>query len=324
MNEMENSRRAAIVMMNQKMRTSLVLLLLTMVAAHASRDYEEQSGGDGADPGLDLGPLLDCTASDISLGLVTSCICRDAGNSCPKCHLQDAGLIDCYAPCSFDNRECGSCDIFYGGVCNCLKTMSGLLPGTPCVGNTAWAGPGKGLPPVWILGSGLNLGSHLISSTILNTGIDQLADIPHNNDGWTLGFQHIDTKTQALAINSRARRSRDEIHIHLCSKKTGPGSPQDFLANQDPTQFATFKPLHIQPLITWYCKATKPTITPVKPNTDSWSTRPSTDYLAWLSTNPPVDSNNLGFALLTDTKNNYLWQCVTTLVTEVTEFVFCT
>lgn len=319
MDEIEIREGPQIVMMNQKMRTWLMIVLLAMVAAHDS-DFEEELVAEGTAPGLDLGPLLDCTASDISLGLVTSCICRGAGNSCPKCHLQDAGLVDCYAPCTFDNRECEACDIFYGGLCNCLKIMSGLLPGPTCFGNTAWAGPGSGLPPVWILGSGpSNLGSRLISSTVLNTGIDQLANIPRNNAGWTLGFQHIDTKTQALAINSRARRSRDEIHIHLCSKRTGQGSPEDVLAGQDPTKFATFKPLN-----TWYCKATKPTITPVKPNTDSWSTQPSTDYLAWLSTNPPVDMNNLGFALLTDTKNNYLWQCITTLVTDVTEYVFCT
>jgi hypothetical protein len=301
-------------MMNQKMRAWLILMLLSMVAAHNSEDYEEEPTVDGTAPGADLA-LLDCTASDITLGLVATCTCRDASNACPNCYLQqNAGLVNCYAPCDIDNRECQSCNIYYGGVCRCLKLISGITTGTACTGNRAWAGPGKGLPPVWILGVPGVLGSRLISSTILNSGIEQLAEMPDNNGGWTLGFQHIDTSTQALSINSRATRSRNEIHLHLCTKKL---EPQVTLANQDPTKFATFKPLG-----TWYCKATKPT-TPVQPMTDSWLTKPSTDYLAWLATDPPVDRNNLGFALLTDTHNNYLWQCITTRAKDAAEHVFC-
>jgi hypothetical protein len=308
-------------MMCHKIFALVMLMLLSMVTAHADSSDPEDNPGDDSPPGLDLA-AVDCQASDISLGLVRTCTCRSAENVCPKCHLQDdanAGLINCYAPCDSDNRECKACDIFYGGVCNCLKIMSGISTGTKCIGNTAWQGPGNGLPPVWILGSDSSLGSRLISSTILNTGIDQLANIPDNNAGWTLGLQHIDTSKQALAINSRARRSRDEIHIHLCNKLTGANSPQVRLATLNPSNYVTF-----QAIGSWYCKATKPTI-PVKPNTDSWQTRPSTDYLAWVATTvAAVNSiNNQGFALLTDSNNNYLWQCITTLETDVTEYTFC-
>ncbi|KAJ2958148.1 hypothetical protein NQZ79_g6231 [Umbelopsis isabellina] len=311
-------------MMNQKIPAWLIFMLLSMVAAHNSDDYhnsedyynsetyEDDLTGEGTAPGAGLSPL-DCTASDISLGLVASCSCRGANNACPACHLQKSGLVNCYAPCDSDNRECSSCNIYYGGLCKCLQIMAGLLPGSTCFGNRPWLGPGMGLPPVWILGGSGNLGERLISSTVLNTGIDQLAEMPDNNGGWTLGFQHIDTLTQALSINSRLTRSRNEIHLHLCDKSSGPPA---ILAQKDPAMFATFEPIG-----TWYCKATKPSKA-VLPNTDAWLTSPSTDYLAWLATNPPVDRNNLGFALLTDTHNNYLWQCITT-TTQVTEGIFC-
>jgi hypothetical protein len=294
----------------------LAALLIIMSLCLIKADDDPSDSVDPGDPGVIVGS--DCQASDITLGLISTCTCRSGENLCPRCRLQfdaGSGLVDCNAPCGFDNRECRSCNIFFGGLCTCLKIMAGISTGSPCFGSTAWTG--TGLPPVWILGGAGNLGARLIASTILNTGLEQLDQIPapNINDGWTLGLHHIDTKTQALTINSRARRSRNEIHIHLCTKKPG---PQVTLALLNPNLFTTFKPVG-----TWFCKATAPVITPVLPNIDSWSAHPSTDYVDWVANHPLIDTNSLGFGLLTDTNNNYLWQCITTLPTDVTEFVFC-
>jgi len=268
-----------------------------------------------------------CFANDISLGFVLTCNCQafSASIQCPRCNMQTgvAGLIACDQSCGFDNSVCTACDIWYGGACNCLKNLAGINPGKSCTGSTIWKGPGMGLPPVWILGSDDFLGSHLITSTILNTGIENIYQMTseESNSGWTFGLTKIDTKSQALALNSKHLRTKNQIHIHLCVKKTNPGSPNDILGSLKPIEYSTFKNI---PAIMSYCKATA--VLPgkiVTPYTDIWNPKPSTDFIEWYAANPTIDINILSIGLLTDSHNNYLWECITYTTTNTAEHIFC-
>lgn len=246
--------------------------------------------------------LPDCQASDISLGLVGSCTCRSGTNDCRKCNSQNVGLVICDTVCGSDNRNCHACDIWYSGVCECLQSS---LPSVGCIGNTVWAGPGHGLPPIWIL---RKFNANLISSSVLNTGIENLAQMPDKDEGWLLGLSNINTAIQALTMNSVETRSRNEIHIHLCSKNIGASV---YLATLNPAQYSTFTFVPFLGTSGWYCEATAKGITP----------KPSSDFIKWLGTSPSVNINKLGIGLLTDTHNNYLWTCVSTY--GVAEEIFC-
>ena len=61
------------------------------------------------------------------------------------------------------------------------------------------------------------LGAHdLITTSQRLPGILELGQATHPNEGWLLGQNHYDKNTQALAMNSVATRSEEQIHIHLC------------------------------------------------------------------------------------------------------------
>lgn len=259
-----------------------------------------------------------CLANDISSGLISTCTCYSSTTVCRRCGEQtgEAGLVSCDQSCGFDNRDCLACNIYYGIVCNCLKRYAGLTQGNPCFASDVWSGPGTGLPPTWVT----FLGSELITSTILNTGIENLYQMTadEGNRGWTFGITSIDTNTQALALNSKLLRTRDQIHIHRCNKKTGTGSPNSYLATLDPKMYTSF----LKTSMGWYCKAIKNTGS-VNPFTDVWYPKVSTDFIEWYSNNPSININILSIGLLTDSHNNYLWECIAESRTNTAEHIFC-
>lgn len=299
---------------NNKKSSIVVLFLFFITAFKCERSYEYENFKkdmilkNETQPNNNATALLgDCQASDISLGLVANCGCRSGINDCRRCISQsgallNVGLIACNTVCGSDNRECHGCDIWYGGVCECLKSYP--LPNTVagCYGNTPWQGPGNGLPPVWILRNSANL----ISSTVLNTGIENLNQMPVNNEGWLLGLAHINTATQALAMNSVNTRTRNEIHIHLCNKNNAVSS---YLGTQAASP--NFAPFAIPGTTTSYCKTTQ----------NGMPITPSSDFVNWVAQNPSANINTLGIGVLTDTHNNYIWTCIST--SGVAEFIFC-
>jgi hypothetical protein len=251
-----------------------------------------------------LSLVSDCQADDISLGLVGGCTCRSGINDCRKCNSQNTGLIVCNTVCGLDNRECHACDIWYGGVCECLQKYPLPDIGSGCFGSISWQGPTHGLPPVWILRNSANL----ISSTVLNTGIENINQMPDKNEGWLLGLSHINTATQALTMNSVETRSRNEIHIHLCNKNI---AASNRLGTLDPKKYSIFTFIQVIGTSGWYCEATA----------KGTQLDPSSNFVKWLSTNPQVNINKLGIGLLTDTHNNYIWTCISTY--GVAEQIFC-
>jgi hypothetical protein len=259
-----------------------------------------------------------CLANDISLGLVSTCTCHGSNTMCRRCGEQtgEAGLVSCDQSCGFDNRDCLACNIYYGSVCDCLKRYAGLIPGTLCFVSDVWSGPGTGLPPTWVT----FLNSELITSTILNTGIENLYQMTadEGNKGWTFGLTSIDTNTQALALNSKLLRTRDQIHIHRCNKKTGVGSPSSYLGTLNPTMYKSF----VKTSMGWYCKAI-PKTAPVTPLVDVWHPKASTDFIEWYAINPSININILSIGLLTDSRNDYLWECIAESRTNTAEHIFC-
>lgn len=126
--------------------------------------------------------------TDITNGNVGNCICKSAQNTCsPNCNSQQYGLKVCNADCGKQqNVDCAACDIYYSekGICNCLQNILNGKTGE-CIPGKPWNGQGN--PPIWILRL---FSADLISSTVLNTGIENMQYMPDKNEGWTKASKH--------------------------------------------------------------------------------------------------------------------------------------
>lgn len=232
-----------------------------------------------------------CTATDIINGSIDNCTCVEGTSSCHTCPVVQYGLSVCDTVCNSGNKQCSACDIYYGksGICGCLQEKN-------CVFGKTWNGKGK--PPIWIL---RQFSANLVSSTVLNTGVEQLDKMPDKNYGWILGLQKMQKKTEALAMNSKHSRSRNQIHIHICSKNTNADKVLSYL---DKSQYSSFAKV---PNTGWYCKYA---------NNGNSVSSDSIDYIKSSS----IDINRAGIGVLTDS-NGRLWNCIST--SGAAEYIFC-
>lgn len=237
---------------------------------------------------------LSCTAKDIIDGKVKSCDCYTEFITCKKmCISEKYGLKTCGDCGQKDNYDCDSCVIYYGelGVCGCLKELINKTDN--CIGSKLWNGIGP--PPIWTLQKGNN---PLILSTVLNTGLENLATMPEKDGGWELGMMHMDHKTQALTMNSQSSRGQNQVHIHICPKLT---SAEAVLSGLKSDSYNNISP--VIGTMNWppkgvdvFCEANN-------------SPTPSTSIVEWYKTH--LNSTliaHVGIGLLTDTYGNW-WTC---------------
>lgn len=238
-------------------------------------------------------PKAKCTTGDISSGNIDNCICEDGTESCHSCPVTQYGLKACDTVCNSQNQPCSACDIYYGrsGICGCLQEKN-------CIFGKTWNGQGN--PPIWILRP---FSANLISSPVLNTGVEQLSYMPDKNDGWILGLNNMNKKSQALTLNSKHSRSRNQIHIHICSKNS---NAEKTLTNLDQSLYSSFNKIVVSG-VTWYCK-----------NANNGLTI-SSDVVSFLGTSA-IDTDRAGVGVLTDSKGR-LWNCIST--SGAAEYIFC-
>lgn len=239
-----------------------------------------------------------CEAGSISSGLVTSCVCQAGSEKFTSCQNEKYGLAICNMVCGFDNRNAEACELWYYGVCNCLQNLAAGQT-TNCVPDKPWAG--AGIPPVWIL----RISANLISSTVLNTGVENLASMPDKNGGWTLGLNNLTPTMQGLTMNSQNTRTENQIHIHRCPVNA---NAVNVLSKLTPADYVLFKSV---PGTTWYCKV----------EVLGATIAPSSDVLAFLKTTPSIDITNVGIGVIP--ANNFRWVCISTTKADVAEYTFC-
>jgi hypothetical protein len=169
---------------------------------------------------IDISNAASCTSWQIeNLDLNNGCDCFDSSsssgcNACTYtyCHTQiptKYSLAACHAGCVDANLKCESCNIYFGSLCQCIGQIESGHS-TSCVASNNPV-PKSG-PPIWML-----LGKHdLITTSQRMPGILELGQATHPNEGWLLGQQNYDKKTQALTMNSVATRTEEQIHIHIC------------------------------------------------------------------------------------------------------------
>lgn len=230
-----------------------------------------------------------CTATNIENGDVSSCICSEGTNSCGSCPILQYGLKACNTVCSSVNKVCTACDIYYSQTCDCLQTQK-------CIFGKPWNGKGK--PPIWIL---RQLQANLISSPVLNMGIEELSKMPDKDDGWVLGLNNMNKKSQGLTMNSKHSRSRNQIHIHICPKNK---NAEKTLSALDQSLYSSFNSV---PGTNWYCK-----------NANNGFTI-SSDVVSFLNKGT-VSIDSAGIGVLTDSKGR-LWNCIST--SGAAEYIFC-
>jgi hypothetical protein len=233
-----------------------------------------------------------CKATDIASGNVKNCDCDTMFAKCTKtCPNEMYSLNTCGDCGQANNYKCDTCDIYYSnlGVCGCLKEL--IKSGAGCVGGKPWTGSGN--PPVWTLHKG---GSLLISSTVLNTGVEELGKLSDKDGGWELGMNNMAHKTQALAMNSQHSRTHNQVHIHICPKHS---AAETVLSGLDRGKYKNISP--VPRSAAWppngvdvYCEVKdKPT--------------PSSSVVNWLPSSS-ADKTRVGIGLLTDT-NGHWWTC---------------
>lgn len=235
-----------------------------------------------------------CSAIDIRQGNVQNCNCVGGSGACtPLCTRQQYGLKVCNTVCDATNYPCQACDIYYSDVCECEQALIQGKMGQ-CITRTPWAGVGA--PPTWIY---RKFNSNLITSPVLNTGVEHLQDMPDKDDGWILGLSQLTPVTEALAMNSKNSRSRNQIHIHLCNKNQ---NAEGALAGLD--NYKTFTRVSnnlVCEVVTGVPKV-------------------STNVVAYLRTQSADYVDRAGIGLLYD-RHGRLWNCISE--GGAAEYIFC-
>ncbi|PKY05260.1 hypothetical protein P168DRAFT_304293 [Aspergillus campestris IBT 28561] len=241
----------------------------------------------------------DCTEAEISQWSTTSCTCHDPNTFtiCPHtCPLGPASaqcapnpnthLQQCHVGCTDANKDCTTCDLYFGGMCRCTRSQN-------CF-HDASTDP-------WTL-----LHDHKLITTSHHT--PGILDLHGDNRGWELGQIVFATGTVssradgALAMNSVHSRSEEQVHIHVCDRPVsvfrtylnGIASPAAYTQGLTPMDFDQLGFQKHSVL----CRAQKTGLSSAAP-------------CAWYY---------VGAGLITDQKG-YTWGCVTT--TGSAEFLFC-
>ncbi|KZF20400.1 hypothetical protein L228DRAFT_240923 [Xylona heveae TC161] len=257
-----------------------------------------------------------CTQDQISrMDVMTGCDCVGSSSSagCGPCPVSCGGILQiipdgqlaaCGHGCVESNSICSACNLFFGGLCTCIHRLeNGLV--TNCIASDP-PSPNKG-SPIWML-----LNSHLlVTTTQLIPGILELDQAPDPDGGWRLAQENYDRAAGALAMNSVASRTEEQIHIHLCvpQKQT----IRDILSGLDRADYTKLK--YVPGLPNGWDMVCR-----VSPTQGSPINVAST-IETFLSTAGGCNPYFAGAGVMTDS-NDYTWACITTTAT-ATEKVFC-
>lgn len=270
-----------------------------------------------------------CTANQISSLNVAGCDCQKSGvpAKCPLLSPQcgsppstnirispyNGGLNLWGQGCLDDNFACDGCYLWFGSLCYCLKSPGSCTLTTPVV-------PGN---PIWVL-----LEKHdLITTTQKLPGILELHLAPEPNRGWQLGQDTLNNPptgapytrtTGALAMNSLATRTEEQIHIHVCNNQNS--KLRTLLSKQTRTDYATLTPVTLDATFpagsSMWCQVAKSANT----NIDV-----AASIFAYLGKIPDYAAScekfDVGAGLINDS-HGYSWACVTT-GTRGAEDLFC-
>jgi hypothetical protein len=153
----------------------------------------------------------------------------------------------------------------------------------------------------------------LITTNLPLYGIEDLhyAD-PYADDGWLFGQKHYNRSTQALAMNSKASRTQEQIHIHVCDIKNQPcnqsGRTRDILSCLDRGHYKNMESVPLMPGDT-KCKVANNTGSPI-------------DIAEDIKREMQKDCNvYIGAGIITDRKD-YTWACVTDSP-QAAEWIYC-
>jgi hypothetical protein len=132
--------------------------------------------------------------------------------------------------------------------------------------------------------------------TVLNAGVEKLYKLPDNDGGWLLGMDHMDHKSQAMAMNSQHTRTENQVHIHICPKVS---DAESVLAGLNKASYTSLK--HVPHSGNWspkdvkmYCEVSK---------------TPSSSVAVWLNNLPKgVDNTQVGIGMLSDSHGDW-WSC---------------
>lgn len=272
---------------------------------------------------------VQCTADQISSLSVNGCDCQKHGGAvdCPlmapqcgaaqhpnevvKISRFNGGQILWGEGCIDANFGCNGCYLWFSSLCQCLKAPAGgdCTRTMPLIaGNPIWALLSKTAP------------SGLITTSQKLPGILQLDQAPEPDAGWQIGqfalrnpdTQHV-TYTRdrgALAMNSVATRTEEQIHIHVCDNPTS--NLRTVLSTLQRSKYtAALAPVPSLPLMCQVAQFSGTNIEVAPKIFDHLKTLASYD----------CDRNRVGAGLITDIKD-YSWACVTTGNTGAEE-LFC-
>ncbi|KAB8200765.1 hypothetical protein BDV34DRAFT_204071 [Aspergillus parasiticus] len=245
----------------------------------------------------------ECTQSDISNLAVSGCTCPSSFHACSNtCPLgngcgQNSNLVDkCDVGCTDDNKGCETCNLYFGGLCRCLRDGD-------CFHDSSTGS--------WTL---------LHSKTLITTPhlLPGILDLGPDNNGWRLGqitlltgqFSSWDDGT--LAMNSVTSRTEEQIHIHVCDRPTS--VLRKYLEQKDAVHYSSLTPMDFDQLgfqkDSVHCQAAK--------TKDFDMAKLVSDYLNTLGAG--CAKYHAGAGLITDKYGN-TWGCVTTQGSA--EFLFC-
>lgn len=256
-----------------------------------------------------------CTANQISSLSVNGCDCQKSGVPvkcpllAPQCGLPpnlavpinqyNGGQVLWGEGCIDANFGCDGCYLWYGSLCECLKHPGGCTSTQPVVAGN----------PIWVLLSNTALRGLITTSQKL-PGILQLDQAPEPDKGWQLGqetLKHPDKSVKytrargALAMNSVATRTEEQIHIHVCDNPTS--NLRRDLSKLLRSDYANLAPV---PGYSMWCQ-----VAPFSGTNINVAAR-IFDYLATIPhLAASCDKYKIGAGLITDTKD-YSWACVTT------------
>lgn len=250
-----------------------------------------------------LTSAAECTQSDISHLSVSGCTCQKFFTSCPlTCPLgggcgQNSNTVKkCDVGCTDDNKDCSTCNLYYGGLCRCIQ--DGDCFHDPSTGS-------------WTLLHARTL----ITTPHLLPGILQLGT---DNNGWKLGQIALSTgkvssvSAGTLAMNSVTSRTEEQIHIHVCDRPTSVF--QQYLDKKNAAHYSQLTAIDFDQLgfqkNSIQCQALK------TKNFDM--AKLTSDYLNKLGAG--CAKYHVGAGLITD-KQGYTWGCITTQGSA--EFLFC-
>lgn len=212
------------------------------------------------------------------------------------------GLYPCYFD---DNASCNSCYLWFQNLCSCIQKLL-YSQSTNCKNSTAL----KANNLVWMLLEN----QRLITTTQPMSGIERLQDIDlHADEGWRFAQGHYNRSTQALAMNSMASRTEEQIHIHVCDVKNRTcypsGRTREILSCLFRDEYTILKPVPLM-LGDTKCKVADKKGDLIDIAEDIKSEIRKKDCKIYT-----------GAGIMTDL-NNYTWACVTDS-TMAAEYIFC-